>query len=69
MTLAADPGGRAVCGRSLAGIVCSNTVGGMDACLLRLSCVVRSRRRADHSPRRVLHRVVCLGVTSKRQQQ
>jgi hypothetical protein len=30
----ADPGGHAVCGLSLAGIVVSNPVGGMDACLL-----------------------------------
>ena len=60
--LAADPG----C-RSLAGIACSNTVGGMDDCLLRLLCVVRSRRRADHSSRGVLPRVVCLDVISKTQ--
>jgi len=30
-----------VCGRSLAGTVGSNPIGGMDACLLRLLCVVR----------------------------
>jgi len=38
--------------------------GGMDVCLLWVSCVVRSRavRRADHSSRGVLPRVVCLSV-------
>jgi hypothetical protein len=30
----ADPSGRAVCGRALAGIVGSNPTGGMDVCLL-----------------------------------
>jgi len=39
-----------VSGRSIAGIVVSNPAGGMDVCLLRVSCVVRKRslRRADH---------------------
>jgi hypothetical protein len=30
-----------VCGRSLAGIACSNPYGGMDVCLLWVLCVVR----------------------------
>jgi hypothetical protein len=37
----ADPSGRAVCGRSPVGIVCSNPAGDMDACLLRVLCAVR----------------------------
>jgi hypothetical protein len=47
-----------VCGRSLAAIVGSNTVGGMDICLLWVLCVVRERslRRADPSSRVVLER-------------
>jgi hypothetical protein len=51
-----------VCGRSLAGIVGSNPVGGTDVCLLWVLCVVRQRSvgRADHSSRGVLPTVVCL---------
>jgi hypothetical protein len=37
----ADPSGRAVCGRSLDGIVGSNLAGGMDVCLLWVLCAVR----------------------------
>jgi len=37
----ADPGGRAVCSRSLTGIAVSNPTVGMDTCLLWLLCVVR----------------------------
>ena len=49
-----------VCGRSPAQFVGSNPSGGMDVCLLRVSCVVRQRslRRADHSSRGVLPTVV-----------
>jgi hypothetical protein len=31
------------CGRSLSGIACSNTAGGMDVCLLWVLCFVRER--------------------------
>jgi hypothetical protein len=56
------PRGLRVCGRSLVGIGGSNPAGGMDVCLLWVSCVVRQRflRRADHSSRGVLPSVVCL---------
>jgi len=45
-----------VCGRSIAGIVGSNTAEGMDVCLLRILFVFRKMflRRADHSSRGVL---------------
>ena len=48
-----------VCGRSLAGIMGSNSAGDMD---VRLLCVVRwkSLRRADHQSRGVLPNVVRL---------
>jgi hypothetical protein len=53
-----------VCGRSLAGIVVSNPVGGMDVCLSVVSVVCsqadRSRQQADHSSRGVLPSVVRL---------
>ena len=47
---------RAAAGRSPAYIVGSNPTGGMDICLLWVSCVVRQRslRRADHSSRGVI---------------
>ena len=50
-----------VCGPSLAGIVGSIPMGGMDACLLWVLFIVtyRSLRRADHSSRGVLLSVVC----------
>ena len=49
-----------VCGRSPAEIVCSNSTGDMDVCLLWVLCVVRQRslRRADHSSRGVLPTVL-----------
>jgi hypothetical protein len=51
-----------VCGRSLAGILCSNPAGGMDVCLLKVLCAVRYRsmRRADHPSGGIVWRVVCL---------
>jgi len=51
-----------VYGLSLAGIAGSNPTGGIDFCLLRVLCAVRSRslRRFDHSYRGVLPSVVCL---------
>ena len=53
-----------VCGLLLAGIVGSNTAGGIDVCLLWVLCVVRlmSLCRADHSSRGFLPSVVCLSV-------
>jgi len=56
-----------VYGRSLAGIAGSNSVGGMDVCLLWVLCVVTwaSLRRADLSYRGVLLSVVCLSVTQE----
>ena len=55
------------CGRSLAEIVGSNPTGGMDICLLWVSCVVRYRylRRADHSSRGVLPTVLRRRVWSR----
>ena len=55
------------CGHSLAEIVGSNPVGGMDICLLEVLCVVRQRSllRADHSSRGVLLTVMCLSVIMK----
>jgi hypothetical protein len=45
MTKMADPSGRAVCGRLVAGVAGSNPARGLDVCLLWLyvvlSCVVR----------------------------
>jgi len=45
-----------LCGRSLAEVVVSNPSGGMNVCLLWVSCVVkyRSLQRADPLPRAVL---------------
>jgi hypothetical protein len=56
-----------VCGRSLAEIVVSNFIGGMDVCLLRLLCFARRRSLglADYSSRGVLPSVVCLSVIKK----
>jgi len=56
-----------VYGRSLAGIVGSNSARGMDVCLLSVLCVVRwsSLRRADFSYRGVLPSVACLSVTQE----
>jgi hypothetical protein len=56
-----------ICGCSLAGIAGSNAAGDMDACVLWVLCVVRSRslRPADHSSRGVLATVVCLSVIEK----
>jgi len=48
-----------VCGRSLAGILVSNSTGGMDVCLLWVLYFVRSLRQTSYSSRRVLPRVVC----------
>ena len=50
-----------VCGRSLAGIMVSNPVGGVDVYLLRVLYVERWRsvRRADHSSRGALPNVLC----------
>jgi hypothetical protein len=50
-----------VCGRLLAGIVCSNPIGGMNVCLLWVLCVIRQRslRRVYHSFRAVLLSVGC----------
>jgi hypothetical protein len=55
-----------VCGLTLAGIAGSNSVGGMDVYLFRMSCVVRysSLRRANHSSDGVLPGVMCLSVIS-----
>ena len=55
-----------VCGSSPAGIVGSNTAGGMDVSLVSL-CDIRHRslRRADHMSRGVLPSVVCLSVIVK----
>jgi hypothetical protein len=60
--LFAGPGGR-----SPAEILGSNPTGGMDVCLLWVSCVVRqmSLRRADHSSRGVLPTVVRRCVWSR----
>ena len=54
-------------GPSPAEIVGSNPTGGMDICLLWVSCVVRQRslRRADHSSRGVLPTVVRRCVSSR----
>ena len=51
-----------VCGCLLAGIVDSNTAGGMDVCLFWVFCLVRSRSlcKADHSSRGVLPSVACV---------
>jgi len=56
-----------VCDRSLAGIVGSNSAGGMNVCLLGVLRVVRYRslRRAYHLSRGVLPIVVCLNVIVK----
>jgi hypothetical protein len=53
-----------ICGRWLAGNVCSNPAGGLDVHLLLVLCVVRSgsMHRADHSSREVLPSAVCLNV-------
>jgi hypothetical protein len=58
---------RGVYGRSLAGIVISNTARGMDTFLFwMLYFQYRPLRRADHSSRGVLPTVVCpLGVIAK----
>jgi hypothetical protein len=66
-TLQADPSDRAVCGRSLAGIVGSIPVLGMDVCLLRVLYVARqnSMRRAHHSSRGVRPCMSCLNVIVK----
>jgi hypothetical protein len=50
-----------VCGRRLAEIVSSNLAGGMDVCLLRVSCVVRERSlcRDHHSYTGGLPSVMC----------
>jgi len=55
-----------VYGRSLTGIACLNPAG-TRICLLWLLCVVRqmSLRRADHSSREILPKVVFLSVISK----
>ena len=56
-----------VCSRLFAGIVGSNSAGGMDVCLLWVLRVFRyrSQRPADHSSRGVLPSVVCLRVIVK----
>jgi hypothetical protein len=53
-----------VCGRSLVGIVGSNSDGGMNVCLLLgvVCCQVEVSVRADHLSRGVLPTVVCLSV-------
>jgi hypothetical protein len=53
-----------ICGRSLSGIVGSNTCWGMEAGLLGVLCVLRYRSllRAGSSPSGVLPSVVCLNV-------
>jgi hypothetical protein len=60
-----------VCGRTLAGIVGSNSTRGMDVCLLWVLCVVRQRslRRADPSSRGHLPTVVCVWVWSSENKQ
>jgi len=57
-------------GRLSAGIVFSNSTGGLDVCLLWVLLVVRYRslRRADHSSRGVLPSAACQSVFSKPQQ-
>jgi hypothetical protein len=48
-----------MCGRSLVSNAGSNPTGGMDVCLVRVLCVVRSSlRRADHSSLEILPTVV-----------
>jgi hypothetical protein len=50
-----------VCGLSLAGIVGSNLVGGMDVCVVTIACCqVEASVWADHSSVRVLPYVVCV---------
>ena len=51
-----------LCDRSLAGIVGSNTAGGMDVCCQ----TEKSLPRADYSSRGVLPSVKCLNVIVKR---
>jgi hypothetical protein len=61
------PAGERLCGHSPAEILGSNPTGGMDICLLWVSCVVRKRslRRADHSSRGVLPTVLRRCVWSR----
>ena len=56
-----------VCGNSLAGVAGSHRAWGMNVCPLWVLSVVRWRplRRADHSSRGVVPRVVCLNMISK----
>jgi hypothetical protein len=63
----ADPSGRTVCGRLLAGIAGSSPLGVVYICVLWVLCVVRERSLglADHSSRGVLPSVVCLSVIVK----